>query len=111
MIMFIVSIHATGGHSKQLRPCSFMNQNYLFPFEIVIVGKMDCYQNFIYLSFLSRKNKSIKASKMPIFSKPPKQDFLFLANQSCIEHNVSKHENNVQERLQKSRFWKFLPRC
>ena len=31
--------HATGDYSKQIRPCLYVDQNYRFQFEIVIVGK------------------------------------------------------------------------
>ena len=42
----------------------YMIQNYQIQFEIVIVGKMDCYWNFICLCFPSRKNKLIKSKEL-----------------------------------------------
>ena len=35
--------HLTGDHSKLLRPCLYMVQNYQFPFEIAIGRKIDFY--------------------------------------------------------------------
>ena len=55
----------TGDHSKQLRPCLYVAQNYQLHFEIVIGGKMDCYWNLIYL-FGWEKINQLKASKIPI---------------------------------------------
>ena len=53
--------HVTGDRSKQIRPCLCMFENYRFQFEIAIGWKIDCYQNFGFLSFPSRKNKPIKS--------------------------------------------------
>ena len=52
--------YATGYHSKQLKPCLCVVQNYRFQFKTVIGEKMDCYQNIICLSFPLRKIKPIK---------------------------------------------------
>ena len=52
-------LNMTGDHSKQFRPCLKVIQNNWFQLEIVIWGKIDCYQNFVCWSFLSRKNEPI----------------------------------------------------
>ena len=52
--------HVTGDHSKQLKPCLYVVQNYWFQIEIVIVEKIDFYQHFDCLPFPPRKNKPIK---------------------------------------------------
>ena len=52
-----------GDHSKEIRPCLNVVQNYRFQFEIVIRGKMDCYRNFIYF-FRQEKTNHLTAIKV-----------------------------------------------
>ena len=56
------SEHAMSDHSKQLRPCLYVAQNYQFQFEIVFLGENGMLLTF-YLSFSSRKNKPVTSKK------------------------------------------------
>ena len=110
--------HATGDHSKQLRPWLYRVQNYWFQFKVVIgVGKMD-YQNFIYL-FCQKKINQIKESKIPRsllliypvnseaqFSIPWEPGLYIGENVSTKTTHLIKRwcAISVQKRLQKSTF-------
>ena len=81
---------------------------------MVIGGKIDCYKNFIYLPFVSRKNKPIKIQKR--FHLVNSETFLSHENEGYIRDNVKKNNyfdnkrwlrwpaRSIQERLQKDIF-------
>ena len=58
--MWLPFEHATGDHSKQLKPCLYVIQNYWFPLKTIIGRKIDCW-NLIYL-YCREKTKQLRTS-------------------------------------------------